>query len=362
MISNQIIHNTFEELKAITKVEFSVYDENCQKVASTDDGIKHDIDIIRGFIESPAESQSMTSSFYIKVKEDNDTRYIIIAEGDSEMSHIMGRVAASELNGLLQAYQERLDQSGFFQNLLLDNMLLVDIHNKAQKLHIENERRRVVYVVETGIDKENVCMQLLKSLYVPSSGSYIVSIDEQNIILIKDLEDNSSKEDIMETADSIVSLLNTEAMVNVRVSYGLIVKELRDISKSYKEAKMALDVGSIFYSQMTTLSYENLGIGRLIYQLPINLCELFVKEVFGDTSPKDIDEETLTTVYKFFENSLNVSETSRQLYIHRNTLVYRMEKLQKQIGLDMRVFDDALTFKMAMMVVDYVNYIHSTQD
>ena len=156
----------------------------------------------------------------------------------------------------------------------------------------------------------------------------------------------------------ILDILNTEAMLKARVSYGLCVGELKDISKSYKEAKMALDVGNIFYSSLSILSYENLGIGRLIYQLPISLCELFVKEVFKDTRPEDIDEEILTTVFKFFENNLNVSETSRQLFIHRNTLVYRMEKLQKAIGLDMRVFDDAVTFKIAMMVVDYVNYLH----
>ncbi len=362
MISNQIIQNTIEELKKITKVEFSVYDENGHEVASTLSGETVELSIIKGFIDSPAESQVVAECYLVKASEDGDTRYVIVSKGDDQMAHTMGKVAAAEIQTLMVAYQERLDQSSFFQNLLLDNMLLVDIHNKAQKLHIENDRKRVVYVIETGSDRDSVCMQLLKSLYVPSSGSYIVSVDEQHIILIKDLEDNYNKEDLMETADSIVSLLNTEAMINVRVSYGLTVRELKDISKSYKEAMMALDVGNIFYSQMTTLSYENLGIGRLIYQLPINLCELFVKEVFGDISPTDIDEETLTTVYKFFENSLNVSETSRQLYIHRNTLVYRMEKLQKQIGLDMRVFDDALTFKMAMMVVDYVNYIHSLED
>ena len=150
-------------------------------------------------------------------------------------------------------------------------------------------------------------------------------------------------------------------MLNVRVAYGISVNELKDVSKSYKEAKMALDVGSIFYSHMRVISYETLGIGRLIYQLPVNLCRIFVKEVFGDTIPEDIDDEILTTVSKFFDNNLNVSETSRQLFIHRNTLVYRIEKLQKAIGLDMRIFDDALTFKIALMVVDYMKYLDTMQ-
>ena len=120
---------------------------------------------------------------------------------------------------------------------------------------------------------------------------------------------------------------------------------------------MALDVGKIFYSHKKVIAYGNLGIGRLIYQLPLPLCKMFIKEIFDDKTPDDFDEETLTTINKFFENNLNVSETSRQLYIHRNTLVYRLDKLQKSTGLDLRVFEDAITFKIALMVVKYMNYM-----
>lgn len=361
MISNQVIQTTIDDLKQITKVDFQVFDVNCVRIATTNESTNYEVGVVKGFIESSAESQVVAGSNFLKVMEDGDVRYILIASGETEMAYTMAKVAVTQLQSLLVAYQERVDHSSFFQNLILDNLLLVDIHNKAQKLHIENEKKRIVYVIETGNCKDGVCLQLLKSLYVPQAGNYIVSVDEQSIILIKDIDEKANDDTILEIADNIVNLMNTEAMIDVRVAYGLPVKELKDISKSYKEAKMALDVGNIFYSGMKTLSYENLGIGRLIYQLPISLCELFVKEVFGDTSPDDIDEETLSTVYKFFENNLNVSETSRQLYIHRNTLVYRMEKLQKMIGLDMRVFDDALTFKIAMMVVEYINYVHSNE-
>ena len=154
-------------------------------------------------------------------------------------------------------------------------------------------------------------------------------------------------------------MMSTESMMNVRVAYGTVVQELKDVSKSYKEAMMALDVGKIFYSDKHVIAYSNLGIGRLIYQLPMPLCKMFIKEIFSDKSPNEFDEETLTTINKFFENSLNVSETSRQLYIHRNTLVYRLDKLQKSTGLDLRVFDDAITFKIALMVVKYMNYLES---
>ena len=159
----------------------------------------------------------------------------------------------------------------------------------------------------------------------------------------------------------IVDMMNTEAMLNVRVAYGTIVNELKDVSKSYKEAKMALDVGKIFYAEKSVAAYSTLGIGRLIYQLPVNLCKLFIQEIFGENIPEELDEETLVTVNKFFENNLNVSETSRQLFVHRNTLVYRIEKLQKATGLDIRTFDDALTFKIALMVVNYMKYLESLE-
>ena len=162
--------------------------------------------------------------------------------------------------------------------------------------------------------------------------------------------------EIEQTAQTIVDMMSTEAMMNVRVAYGTVVQELKDVSKSYKEAMMALDVGKIFYVEKKVNSYNSLGIGRLIYQLPANLCKIFIEEIFGDNDPGDFDEEIVTTVNKFFENNLNVSETSRQLFVHRNTLVYRVEKLQKSTGLDVRTFDDALTFKIAMMVYSYMRY------
>ena len=257
------------------------------------------------------------------------------------------------------AYKERFDRNNFFQNLLLDNLLLVDIYNRAQKLHIEVECPRIIYLIETKIEKDNSAMEMLKSLFSSQNGDYITAVDEKNIILIKALEREDDLDTIEKTADMIVDMMNSEAMMNVRVAYGTVVSELREVSKSYKEATMAMDVGKIFYAEKCVISYAKLGIGRLIYQLPVNLCKIFIEEIFGDNVPYDMDEETLTTINKFFENNLNVSETSRQLFIHRNTLVYRIEKLQKSTGLDIRVFDDALTFKIALMVVNYMKYLES---
>ena len=359
MISNQVIQNSIDELRAITKVDLGVFDVEGLKVATTVDEIDISRDIIENFASSPADSQVVGGRHLLKILDDGEQAYILVAQGPSDDVYMVGKIAVSSIQNLIVAYKERFDRNNFFQNLLLDNLLLVDIYNRAQKLHIEVECPRIIYLIETKIEKDNSAMEMLKSLFSSQNGDYITAVDEKNIILIKALEREDDLDTIEKTADMIVDMMNSEAMMNVRVAYGTVVSELREVSKSYKEATMAMDVGKIFYAEKCVISYAKLGIGRLIYQLPVNLCKIFIEEIFGDNVPYDMDEETLTTINKFFENNLNVSETSRQLFIHRNTLVYRIEKLQKSTGLDIRVFDDALTFKIALMVVNYMKYLES---
>ena len=233
----------------------------------------------------------------------------------------------------------------------------MDIYNRAKKLHIDTEAKRVVYIIETKNEKDANALETVRSLFSGKTKDFITAVDEKNIILVKEVKQNETYEDLNKTAKIILDMLNTEAMTKVHVAYGTIVNEIKDVSRSYKEAKMALDVGKIFYSGRNVVAYNNLGIGRLIYQLPMPLCKMFIREIFEGKSPDDFDDETLATINKFFENNLNVSETSRQLYIHRNTLVYRLDKLQKSTNLDLRVFEDAITFKIALMVVKYMKYM-----
>ena len=274
---------------------------------------------------------------------------------------MIGKIAAFQVQNLLVAYKERFDKDNFIKNLLLDNLLLVDIYNRAKKLHIDTDVRRIVFIIETKNEKDNNALETVRNIFSSKAKDFVTAVDEKNIILVKEVKQNESYEDMNKTAKVIVDMLNTEAMSSVHVAFGTIVNEIKEVSRSYKEAKMALDVGKIFYGNRNIIAYSNLGIGRLIYQLPIPLCKMFIKEIFENRSPDDFDEETLTTINKFFENSLNVSETSRQLYIHRNTLVYRLDKLQKSTGLDLRVFEDAITFKIALMVVKYMKYMESLE-
>ena len=318
-----------------------------------------DAESIRSFVLSAADSQIVQEYHYFKVYDNQNVEYILISKGSSDDAYMIGKVAVCEIQNLIIAYKERLDKNNFIQNLLLDNLLLVDVYNRAKKLRIDTDVRRVVYMVETKLEKDISAQETVKSLFASRPRDFITAVDEKSIIIVKELKDTDTFEDMNQTARMLVDMLNAEAMSQVRVSYGNPVNEIKSVSRSYKEAKMALEVGKIFYADKNVVPYNNLGIGRLIYQLPIPLCKMFVKEIFDGKSPDDFDEETLTTINKFFENSLNVSETSRQLYIHRNTLVYRLDKLQKYTGLDLRVFEDAITFKIALMVVKYMKYMES---
>ncbi len=361
MISNQILQDTIEGIKAITRIDLCVMDTEGKALAATLRDTEEYEKSVLAFVDSPAESQMLQGYQFFKVFDDNQLEYVIIAKGEADDAYMIGKVAAFQIQNLLVAYKERFDKDNFIKNLLLDNLLLVDIYNRAKKLHIDTDIRRIVFIIETKNDKDTNALEIVRSIFSSKSKDFVTAVDEKNIILVKEVKQNETYEDMNKTAKVIVDMLNTEAMSSVHVAFGTIVNEIKEVSRSYKEAKMALDVGKIFYGNRNIIAYSNLGIGRLIYQLPIPLCKMFIKEIFENRSPDDFDEETLTTINKFFENSLNVSETSRQLYIHRNTLVYRLDKLQKSTGLDLRVFEDAITFKIALMVVKYMKYMESLE-
>ena len=340
MISNQILQNTLDGLKNISRSDFCVADTEGKILAFTAQNSEISSRDILGFAASPADSQVVQENQFFKVYDENRLEYVLVVSGGSEDTYMIGQMAAFQIQNLLVAYKERFDKDNFIKNLLLDNLLLVDIYNRAKKLHIDVETKRVVFILETGQGKD------------------YTAVDEKSIIVVKEVNPGDGYAEMQKIAESILQAVREKDEL-VHIAYGTIVKELKEVSRSYKEARMALDVGKIFFDEKEIIAYSSLGIGRLIYQLPIPLCKMFIKEIFENKSPDDFDEETITTINKFFENSLNVSETSRQLYIHRNTLVYRLDKLQKSTGLDLRVFEDAITFKIALMVVRYMKYMET---
>jgi carbohydrate diacid regulator len=313
------------------------------------------------FASSPADSQEIQGYQYFKIYDEQQLEYILVAGGTGEDVYMVGKMVAFQIQNLLVAYKERFDKDNFIKNLLLDNLLLVDIYSRSKKLHIQTDVARVVLIVESGNGKDNNALELTRAHFGANSKDFITAVDENNVIVVKELSESDASKEIDKAARSLATCLQKEGLKGLRIAYGTVIHEIKEVSRSYKEAKMALDVGKIFFDDRDIVAYSELGIGRLIYQLPIPLCKMFIREIFGGKSPDDFDEETLQTIYKFFENSLNVSETSRQLFIHRNTLVYRLDKLQKSTGLDLRVFEDAITFKIALMVVKYMKYMETLE-
>ncbi|MBR5356936.1 MAG: helix-turn-helix domain-containing protein [Lachnospiraceae bacterium] len=361
MISNQILQTTIDGLKSIARVELCVVDTEGKEVVSTTSHMNNVSKAAREFAMGPADSQEIQGYQYFKIYDEQLVEYILIVAGTGEDVYTIGKMIAFQIQNLIVAYKERFDKDNFIKNLLLDNLLLVDIYSRAKKLHIATDVKRVAVIVEAGERKDNNVLECIRTHFGSNNKDFITAVDENNVIVVKELEENDPSKEIEKAAKAIINVLNKEGISNVHVSYGTSVNEIKEVSRSYKEAKMALDVGKIFFAERNIVAYSELGIGRLIYQLPIPLCKMFIKEIFGGKSPDEFDEETLTTIMKFFENSLNVSETSRQLFIHRNTLVYRLDKLQKSTGLDLRVFEDAITFKITLMVVKYMKYMESIE-
>ena len=357
MISNQILQNTIEGLKGITRIDFCVMDTDGKSLASTFSEQENYVEEVISFVESPADSQVVQGYQFFKIFDEHQLEYILLANGGSDDVYMVGKIAAFQIQNLLVAYKERFDKDNFIKNLLLDNLLLVDIYNRAKKLHIDTEVRRVIFIIETKHEKDTNALDNVRNLLGNRTRDFVTAVDEKNIIVVKELEPNDGHTELEKIAENMYTLLKEDGEEDVLIAYGTVVNDIKEVSKSYKEAKLALDVGKIFFSERSVIAYSALGIGRL----PIPLCKMFIREIFEGKSPDDFDEETLTTINKFFENNLNVSETSRQLYIHRNTLVYRLDKLQKSTGLDLRVFEDAITFKIALMVVKYMKYMESLE-
>ncbi len=281
--------------------------------------------------------------------------YAVFASGDDSVGRTVCAMACVALNSAKAYYEEKHDKGSFIKNIISDNILISDIYMRAKELHVPVEVNRGVFVIRP-IDErlESVPVDVIQGLFPDRQNDFVLSVGEADVALIHQLPENADGHDLDKAAQMIGEALKVDGESSVFVGVGTIATHLRDLAKSYKEAQIAIEVGKVFDTERYIVNYENLGIGRLIYQLPTTLCEMFLQEVFKKNPIDALDQETLFTIYKFFENNLNVSETARKLFVHRNTLVYRLEKIKKLTGLDLREFDDAITFKVALMVKKYL--------
>ena len=353
----QILQKCLEDWKNISHLDFCLVNLDNTIYISTCDRALPSEEKLEEFKEDEALCISNMNCRLYKVTESHQLQYILIVWGNSEAASTIGELAVCQIESLLTAYMEKSDKNVFMQNLLLGSYSEVDAFNRAKKLHITTTVRRAVFLVETKQSKDENALATIRNIFAAKTRDFITAIDDSGIIILRELQPSEDYSDLDDIAHMLVDMLNTEAMTSAWVSYSNIADDLKQLPDAYKEARTALEVGKIFYTGKNVFGYNRLGIGRLIYQLPIPLCKMFIREIFEGKSPDDFDEETLITINKFFENNLNVSETSRQLYIHRNTLVYRLDKLQKMTGLDLRNFDDAIIFKITLMVSKYMIYM-----
>ena len=277
MISNQILQNTIDGLKGITRIDLCIIDMEGKVLAATFQDAERYVQAAGNFADSPADSQVMMGCQFFKVFDERQLEYVLLADGDNDDVYMIGKIAVFQIQNLLVAYKERFDKDNFIKNLLLDNLLLVDIYNRSKKLHIDTEVRRVVYIIEANRDKEGNDLERVRSIYGGKSKNFVTAVDEKDIIVVRELGEYETYEDLNKTAEVILDLFRGETRQEIHIAYGTIVGDIREVSRSYKEARMALDVGKIFFKEKNIVAYSTLGIGRLIYQLPIPLCKMFIK-------------------------------------------------------------------------------------
>ncbi len=284
----------------------------------------------------------------------NQFDYAVFAFGDNEISKTICSMATVALNAAKSYYEEKHDRGSFVKDIISDNIMLGDIYMRAKELRVATDVSRGIFAIRALQKGESVPTETIQAMFPDRQNDFVLSVGEGDVVLIRQLPDSAGSKELNKTAAQIEEALRVNGESTVVVGMGTIAMHLRDLAKSYKEAQIAIEVGKVFDTEKYIINYENLGIGRLIYQLPTTLCEMFLQEVFKKNPIDALDKETLFTIHKFFENNLNVSETARKLFVHRNTLVYRLEKIKKLTGLDLREFDDAITFKVALMVKKYL--------
>ena len=350
------LQKCLEDWKQISGLDFCLLSEDNSVFVATGDRRIPSAGKLEDFRNGDALCTANASCCLYKVMDRDELLYILIVWGSGESTSTIGELAVCQIRSLIEAYSEKNDKNAFMQKLLLGSYSEVEAFNRAKKLHISSSCQRAVFLVETRQAGDEHALTMIRNIFSARTHDFITSVDDKGIIIVRELVSTETYENLEATAHMLVDMLGAEAMTQAWVAYSNVANGLRDLANAYKEARMALEIGKIFYSERNVFGYRKLGIGRLIYQLPEEVCEMFIEEIFDGESLDVIDGETLNIIRTFFENNLNLSETSRQLYVHRNTLVYRFEKIQKRFGLDLRSFEDALTFKIAMLVSGYLRY------
>ena len=355
-MSNRLFQGVIHQMKEAIDRVIGVIDENGVIIACSD--LVKIGEIRQGVREELAYSADIVTVggyTYRPIGVGAKAEYVAFVEGEDKNAEKTSKLLSIALSNIKNLYDEKYDKGSFVKNIILDNILPSDIYIKSKELHFNTEETRIVFLIKFHGKTDMMPFEMLQNMFPDKSKDYVISVGEHDIVLVKDIKPETEMKEVEKIATNIADTLSTEFYTKVSIGISSTVDNIKDLARAYKEAQVALDVGKVFETEKNIISYENLGIGRLIYQLPTTLCEMFLQEVFKKGSLESLDRETLMTIQCFFENNLNVSETSRKLFVHRNTLVYRLDKIRKLTGLDLREFEHAITFKVALMVKKYLN-------
>lgn len=355
-MSNRLFQGVIHQMQDAIDRMIGVVDETSAIIACSDLGKIGDSDpsITADILTTPA-TFIMSGYTYKSFGSRPRPEYAVFVEGNDEVAQKYATILAVSLNSIKQYHDEKFDRGNFIKNVILDNILPGDIYLKARELRFNSEISRVCMGIRVTSQSDASAYEVVQTLFPDKSKDFVININETDIALVKETGTEIESRDLEKLAGSIVDTLSSEYYTHCVVGIGTTVTGIKDLARSFKEAQVAIEVGKVFDTEKTIVNYDNLGIARLVYQLPTTLCEMFLREIFKKGSIEALDQETLFTIQKFFENNLNVSETSRRLFVHRNTLVYRLEKIKKLTGLDLREFEDAIVFKVALMVKKYLS-------
>ena len=357
-MSNSVFQSVMVQLKDLSDRSFGVVDTDGCVISCTDMSLLGERWTDAALKVANSSEGVVTfgqKTFKAIVNSSNYFEYAVFCTGDDETARAYCTMAYVALNNAKVYYEEKHDRGTFVKNIIMDNILPGDIYIRAKELHFSTDVPRAVFLVRQLGNNDVATVDVLSGMFPDKLQDFILSINESDVVIIKQITPSTTAEDLEKIARSVEDTLKNELFIKCVIGIGTVAEHLRSLADSYKEAQTAIDVGKVFDTEKSIINYENLGIGRLIYQLPTTLCEIFLSEVFKKSSIDSLDQETLFTINKFFENNLNVSETSRKLFVHRNTLVYRLEKIKKLTGLDLRQFDHAIVFKVALMVRKYLS-------
>ena len=359
-MSNRLFQGIVHQMKDAVERVIGVVDESGVVVACSE--LTKIGEVRQGVAEEITYSPKsfiLNGTTYSPITAGSKSEYYVFVDGDDKLAEKISKILVVSFINIKNLYDEKYDKGSFIKNIILDNILPSDIYVKSKELHFNTEEVRIVFLVKFYSRTDMMPFEMLQNMFPDKSKDYVISVGEQDVVLVKDIKPGTERKEIEKMAANIVTTLNNEYYAKVAIGISTVVDNIKDLARAFKEAQVALDVGKVFETEKNIISYENLGIGRLIYQLPTTMCEMFLQEVFKKGSLDSLDKETLMTIQCFFENNLNVSETSRKLFVHRNTLVYRLEKIRKLTGLDLREFEHAITFKVALMVQKYLKSISS---